>query len=181
MARSFTATAPGGRGGTWALLCCVALRAGGLTACTFLLPSMPVLAADKVRITGLSDVSFGAITNFAADSLRSQSLCVYAKSAVDNYRVTASGTGSGGAFALSSGSDELLYEVQWSDTSGQTGGVQLSANVPLTGQHSTATRDDCSKGPATTASLIVIVRSAAVTSALAGSYTGSLTIVIAPE
>lgn len=149
--------------------------------CTFLLPQAPAFAEDKVRISGLSDVSFGTITNFAADSQRSQSICVYAKSAVNNYRVTASGTGSGGTFALSSGSDALPYDVQWSDTSGQTSGAQLSANVPLTGQTSTATRDDCSKGPATTASLIVIVRSAAITSALAGSYTGSLTIVIAPE
>lgn len=152
-----------------------------VTACTCLLPSSPAFAADKVRITGLSDVAFGTITNFAADSVRSQSICVFAKSTNDNYRVTASGTGSGGAFTLSSGSDTLPYEVEWSDTSGQTSGAQLSANVAMTGQQSTATSDDCSKGPATTASLVVILRSAAVSSAITGTYTGALTIVVAPE
>lgn len=159
-----------------------AWRAMAFAACAFLLPPVPASAADKARITGLSDVSFGTITSFAADSVRTQNICVYSKSSpLDNYRITASGSASGGTFALSSGSNTLPYEVQWSDTSGQTSGAQLSANVPLTGQHSSAEQDDCSKGPATTASLIIVVRSAAVAGAISGSYTGSLTLVVAPE
>ncbi len=159
----------------------IAWRALAFAACAFLLPPVSASAEDKVRITALSDVSFGTVTAFGMDSVRSQSICVYAKSALDNYRVTASGSGSGGAFDLTSGTNTLPYELQWSDTAGQTTGAQLSANVPLTGQHSTATKDDCSKGPATTASLIVILRSGAVAGAISGSYNGSLTLVIAPE
>jgi hypothetical protein len=138
--------------------------------------------ADGVRISGLSDVSFGSITSFAADSVRSQSVCLYAKAPpADNYRITASGSGSGGNFSLSSGTDALPYDVQWSNSPGQTTGIQLSPNVPLTGQPNAAKNDDCSKGPATTASLIVILRSSALASALAGSYSGSLTLLVAPE
>lgn len=158
-----------------------AWRAVAFAVGVLLLPPAPAFADDKVRITGLSDVSFGTITSFVTDSVRTQSICVYSKSKLDNYRVTATGTGSGGAFDLSSGSNTLPYEVQWSDTAGQTSGLQLSPNSPLTGQHSTAEKDDCSKGPATTASLIIVLRAAAVASAIAGSYSGSLTLVIAPE
>ena len=114
-------------------------------------------AADKVQISALSDLSFGIVTNFAADSVRSESLCIYAKNPpLDQYRITASGSGPGGSFELSSGSDNLPYEVQWSAVAGQLAGVQLVANQPLTAQQATASVDDCSKGAATTASLVVL-------------------------
>lgn len=141
----------------------------------------PAEAADKVQISGLSDISFGTLTNFGVDAIRSQSICVFAKSSVDNYKVTATGSGAGGAFLLSSGSDKLPYEVQWSSASGQTTGTSLTAGVPLGAQHSTATRDICDKGPPTTASLIVVLRSAAISSAITGTYTGTLTLLIQPE
>jgi hypothetical protein len=139
-------------------------------------------AADKVRISALSDLSFGIITNFAADSVRSESLCLYAKSPpLDQYQITASGSGPGGSFELSSGSDNLSYEVQWSAIAGQSAGVPLVANQPLTAQQNSASVDDCSKGAATTASLVVLVRSAAVSAASSGTYTGTLTLLVAPE
>jgi hypothetical protein len=144
----------------------------------------PASAASSVRISGLSDIAFGTVTNFAADSVQSQSLCLYSKSPPNNnYRVTASGSGSGGEFVLVAGSRTLPYELQWSDTAGQIAGSQLLANQPLTAQHSTASSsvDDCSKGPATTASLIVILRSAALAAASSGTYTGTLTLLVAPE
>ena len=138
--------------------------------------------ADRVRISGLSDAAFGTITTFAADAVRSQSICLYAKAPpANNYRITASGSGSGGAFQLSSGTEALPYEVQWSNSPGQISGVQLSPNVPLTGLPNTARSADCSKGPATTATLIVVLRSNALAGAIAGSYSGSLTLLVAPE
>ena len=146
------------------------------------LPAGQADAANRSRISALADVSFGAITTFGADLVRSQSICVYSKSPpLDQYRVTASGSGAGGAFELSSGTDMLPYEVQWSAAAGQSTGMSLLANQPLTGQQSTAGADDCSKGPATTASLVVILRSAALTLATSGNYTGTLTLLVAPE
>ncbi len=145
------------------------------------------LAADKVRISGLSDVAFGTISNFAVDSIRNQSICVYAKgppAPKDGYNVTATGSGPGGGFLLSSGSNTLAYEVQWNDAAGQTSGTQLLPNQVLTGNRTGAgnnATDDCSRGPATTASLIVIVRSAAVSAAISGTYSGTLTLLVAPN
>lgn len=150
--------------------------------CSIMSSAGQASAADKVRISSLSDLSFGIITNFAADSVRSQSLCLYAKSPpLDQYRITASGSGPGGSFELDSGSDTLPYEVQWSDIAGQSGGAPLVANQALSGQQGTASTDDCSRGAATTASLVVVIRSAAVSAASSGTYTGILTLLVAPE
>jgi hypothetical protein len=159
------------------------LAAAGLAA--FCLDAAPARAGNTVRISGLSDVAFGSISSFAADSVQSESLCLYSKSPpTNNYRITASGSGPGGTFVLSSGSATLPFEVQWSDSAGRTSGSQLLPNQPLTGQHSSAgagSPDDCSSGPATTASLIVILRSAALSTAASGTYSGTLSLLVAPE
>ncbi len=183
MARHSTSTASGGRkgnGGPRRLISACALLSSLIA-----LAAAPAEAASTVRISGLSDVAFGSISNFTVDAVSSQSICVYAKSPPNNnYRVTASGSGAGGAFLLSSGTATLPFEVQWSDSPGQSAGTQLLANQPLTAQHSssgTGSVDDCSKGPASTASLIIVLRSAAVSAASSGTYSGTLTLLVAPE
>jgi hypothetical protein len=147
----------------------------------FALVSPASAASNKVRISGLADVAFGTIANITVDAIRSQNVCVYSGSATSGYNVTASGTGPGGNFVLSSGSLSLPFEVQWSGTSAQTSGSQLNPNVPLTGQISSATQQSCKSGPATSASLIVILRSTALSSTTAGIYNGTLTLVVGPE
>jgi hypothetical protein len=137
--------------------------------------------SNNVRITQLSDVAFGSIANLGADSVRTQNVCVFAHTASSGYRVTASGSAPGGAFALSSGASLLDYEVQWNSSAGQSSGLTLSANVSLTGQISTATHQVCNNGPSSSASLIIVLRSAALTNARAGSYSGTLTLLIGPE
>jgi len=154
-------------------------------ACGVAFAATDAQAADTVRISALSDVSFGTIANFSTDYLRSQSICVHSKTPPGNYyRVTAVGSGAGGAFILNYGSSTLPYEVQWSAAPSQSVGTQLVANQPLTGQQTTSgsgDADDCSRGPATTASLIVVVRSASVAAATSGTYSGTLSLVIGPE
>lgn len=157
-----------------------AMLVGGLIA-LFLGSSPAQAASNKVRISNLSDVAFGTVANLTVDAVRTQSLCLYADTAANGYNVRASGSGPGGAFALASGSNSLPYDVQWNNASGQSVGTQLSANVALSGQISAASQQTCNTGPATTASLIVILRSTALSSAAAGSYTGSLTLIIGAE
>lgn len=177
--RHFLSAGRWGRPGTGVSPRLTLVLAGAFLAAV---PTTPASAADRARISALADVSFGAITNFGADLVRSQSICVYSKSPpLDQYRVTASGSGSGGAFELSSGSDTLPYEVQWGQSAGQSTGAPLVANQPLTGQQNTAAADDCSKGAAATASLVLVLRSAALLTATSGNYTGTLTLVVAPE
>lgn len=137
-------------------------------------------ASNKVRISKLVDIAFGTIANLGADAVRSESVCLFAETNTNGYNVTATGTGTGGAFVLS-GPGSMPYDVQWSSSSGQSSGTRLIPNVPLTGQVSSATQQSCGTGPATSASLVVILRAAALSSAGAGTYGGTLTVLIGPE
>lgn len=137
--------------------------------------------AQQARINKLADVAFGTVTNFAADLKNSQNICVFSSVATRRYRVTATGSGTSGAFTLASGAKSLAYEVQWSASSGQTSGTSLTSGVALTGLVSSATRSGCTSGPTTSASLITIIRATNLSSATAGSYTGTLTLIVAPN
>lgn len=144
--------------------------------------AVPALAAPlNARITGLSDLPFGTITNFAADSSLAENVCIYSTAPMGGYQLTATGSGTGGAFTLASGGNTLAYEVQWNATAGKTTGTQVMAGTPLTGLNSSATQQTCNSGPASSASLIVILRSAALSSAAPGTYNGTLTLLIAPH
>jgi hypothetical protein len=138
-------------------------------------------AAQKVRVTNLADVNFGLVSNLQADTRRSQNVCLFSNSTGGRYSITASGSGSGSSFALADGANSLPYEVQWSDQSGQTSGISLAPTVTSTGRVSAATQQTCNSGPATSASLIVILRASSLTQAREGSYSGSLTLLVAAE
>lgn len=138
-------------------------------------------AAQKVRITNLSDVNFGLVSNLQADARRAQNVCLFSNSTGGRYSITASGSGSGSSFALSDGAHMLPYEVEWSDQSGQSSGTSLAPTVTSTGRVSAATQQTCNSGPATSASLIVILRASSLTQAREGNYSGSLTLLVAAE
>lgn len=148
----------------------------------FLAAAFPLPAsAQKVRITNLSDVDFGLISNLQSDARRSQNVCVFSNSTGNRYSVIATGSGTGSSFELSNGSNSLTYEVEWNDQSGQTTGTSLAPNVAATGQVSSATQQACNSGPPTSGSLIVVLRSSSLTQAPEGSYSGSLTLLVAAE
>ncbi|WEK00068.1 MAG: hypothetical protein P0Y59_24770 [Candidatus Sphingomonas phytovorans] len=135
-------------------------------------------AAQSVQITHLSDLAFGTITNVGVDQLQSESVCAYSGILGGRYTVTASGSGASGAFTLANGSSLLPYEVQWSATSGQTSGTNLTSGAALAGQ---TTLLSCPILQTSNASLIVILRAASLSAATAGGYGGTLTIVLAPD
>lgn len=169
----------GGRGCTWPRAFLGALA--GLLVAGLLTAAPAEAASNKVRITKLTDVAFGTLANLSVDASRSQNICLFADTDSGRYNITATGTGPGGAFQLSSGGQPLSFAVQWSSASGQSSGTQLSPNVPLTGQVSGATQQTCNNGPATSASLIVVLPSSALSSASAGTYSGTLTLVVGAE
>lgn len=137
-------------------------------------------AAEKARITQLSDVAFGQITT-VADLAVSQNVCVHSTSPGGGYSVVADGSGVGGSFSLDSGVNSMAYQVQWAETSGQTNGVSLQAGTASQTFHSSATHQFCNNGPPTSASLIVSLAGNVTANAQAGSYTGTLSITIVPE
>ena len=138
-------------------------------------------SAQRVRVSNLADVDFGLISDPQAEARRSQSLCLYNNGGNGTYSVSASGSGAGSAFVLNSGAHSLPYRVEWSDKSGQSSGVALAPAVPLTGQTSSARNQSCSTGPATSASLAIVLQATELSQAREGSYNGTLTLLIAAE
>lgn len=179
--RTIAATSGRGRGGRRPL-CPAALRTAivaGLVCAIWASPASAV--SNNVRITGLTDLAFGSISSFSSDSILSEDVCVYSGTTLNNYGITATGTG-GGSFALAYGGNSLAYEVQWSPSPGQTSGTSLTPGMALTGQHSNASQQTCNAGPSSSASLIVIIRASAVAASTAGGpYTGTLNLLVTPE
>ena len=155
----------------------VTLLLGSVLACAC---STAAGAAEKARVTGLVDVNFGQIAG-TVDRAVGQSLCVYSTSPTGAYAVTASGNGTGGTFALSSGAAELPYDVLWADSPNQSSGMVLSSGTPRGGFTSNASQHFCNSGPSSTATLTIVIRSAELGSARAGFYSGALQITITPE
>jgi hypothetical protein len=136
---------------------------------------------SRVRITGLVDVAFTNQDPSTAAS-NAQNVCVWSNTATKGYSVTATGSGTAGAFTLTNGSTTVPYSVQWNESSAQTSGSALTSGTAGTGLNSTATHNQCAAGPAASASLIVGIASADLSGMEAASnYTGTLTLVVAPE
>lgn len=137
-------------------------------------------AQEKARLTGLTDVDFGLVTGLTDTSI-SQSVCAFTSSRTDRYSVIASGGGAGNAFVLDSGASQLQYEVLWADAPGATSGTSLAAGAVTPGFVSTVKQQTCNVGPPTSASLTIRLRDQVLQNARSGSYSGILSIMIAPE
>ena len=134
----------------------------------------------RVQISGLSDIVFGTVDPAVA-AANSENVCVWSNTSGKGYTVTATGSGASNAFALSDGTNSLAYAVEWAGSSGQSAGTALVSGTALGGLSSTATNPTCSSGPVATASLIVRMTAANLQAAVASSYTGTLTLVVAPQ
>ena len=142
--------------------------------------SLSATVPGRVQISGLNDVAFGTVDPTAAAS-DAQNVCVWSNTSGRGYNITATGSGASNAFTLTDGTDALAYAVEWADSTGQLSGTALTAGSALTGLSSAAVNPTCSSGPATTASLIVRMTAADLQAAVASTYTGTLTLVVAPE
>ena len=136
---------------------------------------------NRVQISGLADVSF-ANQDPATPAANAQNVCVWSNTSTRGYNVTATGSGAGSAFTLAGGASTVPYAVEWAGSSGQSSGTALTSGAALTGLTSTATSATCASGPSSSASLIVRISSANLqTMEAATAYTGTLTLVVAPE
>lgn len=136
---------------------------------------------NRARISGLDDVEFlNQDPSTAASS--AQDVCAWTNTATRAYTITATGSGASNAFTLTNGTTTVPYSVQWSPSSGQTSGTALAAGTASASLTSTASHNLCVSGPASSASLIVGIGSADLSTMSAGSnYTGTLTLLVSPQ
>lgn len=99
-------------------------------------------------------------------------------SGAQTYQVTPAGTGVAGAFTVTDGSQTIAYNAYYNDATGTVGRVALSNGVALTAQGNSAT----TLAAATlNANLSVEMVEANLQAVSAGVYTGTITLVFAPE
>lgn len=143
--------------------------------------SIDASVPNRVKLSGLTDVAFTNQDPSLA-AANAQNVCVWSNSSTRGYNVTATGSGAASAFTLSNGAATVPYSVEWAGSSGQSSGTALTAGTALTGLTSVATDASCASGPSSSASLVVKITSADLQGMQAATtYTGTLTLVVAPE
>ena len=145
----------------------------GFTSTGDLLITLGVV--DEVRISALSDISLG---NFAGVDVSGTSpACVYRSGLTGNYNITATGSGAANAFALTDGTNTVSYSVTYDDGSGATA---LASGVALGASNATSVDDNCATLGANNGTIEVTVAAVDATGLPASTYTGTLTLLVAP-
>jgi hypothetical protein len=138
-------------------------------------------AAATSNVT-FAPAAFGTISSLSGDLFNRQSVCAFGSLLTQGYSVLATGSGIGGAFTVANGSQTIPYEVQWAQSAGATSGTNVVANTSLPNQAESNILAGlgCILG-LQTATSIVVVRSASLQQAVAGTYTGTLTIILTTQ
>lgn len=141
--------------------------------------SLSIEIPTKVRITGISDLNVGTFSG-SGDLNVNDNVCVYTNAESGEYKITASGNGIGNAFTVKDDAERTIpYEVYWNDANGTTGNVQATSGSVITSQGNADTTSQTCTG-STNANFQVIVRELDLQTKMAGTYTGTLTLLIEP-
>lgn len=140
--------------------------------------TMSVVIPATIRISDIADLALGTF-NGVSDLVQSDSVCVYKNSGL-LYGITASGNGAAGAFTLSDGTRTVPYSVTWQDN---VGTVTLASGVQANARgNAVTTSSTCNSGASNNATFTVRVLKADLLNAMqAGTYTGVLTLMVAPQ
>ena len=116
---------------------------------------------------------------------QSDDVCVYSnKLANTQYTITASGTGTGSSFAVTSstGNEEIPYLAYWNDRAKtDSGRKQIRANTPLTNQKKANTKAFDCEGKDNARISIAFTKTDLDAVVITGLYSGTLFISISPE
>ncbi len=135
---------------------------------------------DLVQVSNLSDLALGTFNGGGADLIATDTFCVY-RNGAGTFDITMSGDGGSSAFTLTDGSNTVPYAVDFTNIPAATI-TAMTTNVVLGGQANANTSDTtCSAGGTDNVSVTVTVANADLASAPAGTYGGTLTMVVAPE
>lgn len=134
---------------------------------------------NRALITSLTDVTFtNADPSVAATS--SQGPCVWSNTSTRNYTITASGSGTAGAFTIASGAATIPYSVGWANSANASSLTALTAGSASSAVASNATNISC--GGSGNSTLKVTIGASDLQNMVAtNSYTGTLTLVVTPQ
>lgn len=129
-----------------------------------------VTIADIVQISDMNDFAFGTYSG-TGNLNGTDNVCIY-RNGTGNYTVTATGSGAANAFTMTDGTNTIAYSVSLDGANLTTGTA-----TNQTGAH--ATSANCGGTP--NKALAVNVLAADLQAAPAGAYTGTLTLLVAPN
>lgn len=133
---------------------------------------------DVVQISNLNDVDLGNFSG-SGDLANSDAFCLY-RNGGGTLNITASGSGSGGAFSLSDGANDIPFSVEFTDETSTA--AALSAGTALNAVPNTNVSSlDCSGIGGDNNSIEIRISEADAIAASAGTYTGTLFLTVAPE
>jgi len=130
--------------------------------------------AEQVQISNMNDISFGSWSG-SLSMEQTDAVCIYNDSANTNYKISA--TSPGGVFRMTNGGNNLNFEVRFQGSSG--GFVQLTHGSPSNFTAANISSSNCSGG--TNATLKVTVTESDLAAAKAGTYSGSLSLLLEPN
>ena len=139
--------------------------------------TISVTLPKLVRVRGLRDFAFGSYTG-TGDLTDNENINVSSNYTAGTYRVRARGSGAAFAFTLTDGTSLIPYTVAYNDATGTSGEVALTADTNLT------TQGGIVKPLSTTtdnANYHVNILEANLQAVDAGSYSGTLSLIITPE
>ena len=135
-----------------------------------------ITKGDVAMITGLGDIALAPWANGQPAPAGLTTACVF--TSTGNYQVTASSAFTTGSdFRLSDGINFITYTASWND--GVSGVSGLTGGTPMVGQVGDAVSMTC--GGATPAQVIVNITNPNMVGAAVGTYSDTLTLLIAPE
>ena len=138
--------------------------------------TVSIAKGDVAMITGLGDIALAPWANGQPAPAGLTTACVF--TSTGNYQVTASSAFTTGSdFRLSDGINFITYTASWND--GVSGVSGLTGGTPMTSQVGDAVSMTC--GGATPAQVTVNITNGNMTGAAVGTYSDTLTLLIAPE
>jgi len=132
--------------------------------------------ANLVRVSNLNDINLGTFAGGGGGLAGTDTFCVY-RNGAGNYNINMTGDGTANAFTLANGANTVPYTVDFVNGATTTA---MNTGTGLAGQTGANTVSDTCAG-VDNVSVNISVSNADLSSSPAGTYSGVLTMVVAPE
>lgn len=137
--------------------------------------SLSLAYGQDVQVTGFSDLSFGTYSG-TGEVTASDGVCVYKSSGTSKYKVSPTGSGSGGSYELTTTGGTLAFKFEWRQSGGAWRNINANGSRNYNGANSSST--NC--GGSDNAEYQIVIAANALDAANPGAYSGSVTVVIEP-
>ena len=139
--------------------------------------AVSVWIGKLIIVRDMNDFAFGTYSG-AGNLAMNDDINVASNFPGTTYQVTITGDGSGSAFTISDGPNTIPYDVYYNDDPGLVGRVAVTSGVDLVNQDNA---EDILAALTLNANLSIEMSQANLQTAVANTYTGTITLLFQPE